>query len=78
MLLEWLLFAASCLVIVASALGIRATAMKDRDKRRRPMNSLILIDRGGPSPGSRWWSDVAPRTWRWYERDKDEIQGPQQ
>jgi len=47
-LLEWLFFAASCLVIVASALGMRATAMKDREKLVRPMNSLILVDKGGP------------------------------
>jgi hypothetical protein len=43
MLLEWLFFAASCLVMVASALGMRATAMKDREKLVRPMNSLLLI-----------------------------------
>ncbi len=48
MLLEWLLFGASCLVIVASALGMRATAMKDRDKLRRPMTSFMFLDRGGP------------------------------
>jgi hypothetical protein len=48
MLLEWLFFAASCLVIVASAMGMRAVAMKDREKLRRPMNSLILVDQGGP------------------------------
>lgn len=48
MLLEWLFFAASCLVIVASALGMRAVAMKDREKLVRPMNSLILVDQGSP------------------------------
>ena len=47
-MLEWLFFAASCLVIMASALGMRATAMKDREKLVRPMNSLILVDKGGP------------------------------
>ena len=48
MLLEAVFFAASCLVIVASAFKMRATAMKDREKLRRPMNSLILVDQGGP------------------------------
>jgi len=48
MLLEWLLFAASCLVIVASALGMRAVAMKDREKLRRPMTSFMFVDQGGP------------------------------
>jgi len=48
MLLEWLLFAASCLVMVASALGMRAVAMRDREKLVRPMDSLILVDQGGP------------------------------
>ena len=48
MLLEALFFAASCLVIVVSAFKMRATAMKDREKLRRPMNSLILVDQGGP------------------------------
>jgi len=48
MLLEALFFAASCLVIVVSAVKMRATAMKDREKLRRPMNSLILVDQGGP------------------------------
>jgi len=46
--LEWLLFAASCLVMVASALGMRAVAMRDREKLVRPMDSLILVDQGGP------------------------------
>jgi len=48
MLLEELFFAASCLVIVVFAFKMRATAMKDREKLRRPMNSLILVDQGGP------------------------------
>ena len=48
MLLEALFFAASCLVIVVYAFKMRATAMKDRDKLRRPMNSLHLVDKGGP------------------------------
>jgi len=48
-LLEVLFFAASCLIMVVSAFKIRATAYgKDRDKLRRPMNSLILVDQGGP------------------------------
>ena len=46
--MEWLLFAASCLVMVASALGMRAVAMRDREKLVRPMDSLILVDQGGP------------------------------
>ncbi len=64
MLLEWLLFGASCLVIVASAFGMRATAMKDRDKLRRPMTSFMFVDRGGPFE----WRIVdigSPMTWRW-------------
>ena len=48
MLLEAPFFAASCLVIVVSAFKMRATAMKDREKLMRPMNSLILVDQGGP------------------------------
>ena len=76
MLLEWLLFGASCLVIVASALGMRATAMKDREKLRRPMTSFMFVDRGGPfewrivdigSP-----MDVA--LGGSYRRDEDEAQ----
>ena len=76
MLLEWLFFGASCLVIVASALGMRATAMKDRDKLRRPMTSFMFLDRGGPfewrivdigSP-----MDVA--LGGSYRRDEDEAQ----
>jgi len=47
-MLEALFFAASCLVIVVSALGMRATAMEGREKLMRPMNSLILVDQGGP------------------------------
>jgi len=76
MLLEWLLFGASCLVIVVSALGMRATAMKDRDKLMRPMTSFMFLDRGGPfewrivdigSP-----MDVA--LGGSYRRDEDEAQ----
>ena len=48
MLLEALFFVASCLVIVVSALKMRSTAMEGREKLRRPMNSLILVDQGGP------------------------------
>jgi len=48
MLVEALFFAASCLIIVVSALKMRATAMKDRDKLRRPMTSFMFLDRGGP------------------------------
>jgi len=33
---------------VASAFGMRATAMKDREKLRRPMTSFMFLDRGGP------------------------------
>ena len=75
-MLEWLFFGASCLVIVASALGMRATAMKDRDKLRRPMTSFMFLDRGGPfewrivdigSP-----MDVA--LGGSYRRDEDEAQ----
>jgi hypothetical protein len=55
MLLEWLFFAASCLVIVASALGMRATAMKDREKLVRPMNSLLLIPSHSALSGDWSW-----------------------
>jgi len=43
MLLEALFLAASCLVIVVSAVKMRATAMKDREKLRWPMNSFLLV-----------------------------------
>ena len=46
--LEWLFFVSSCLVIVASALGMRAVAMKDREKLVRPMTSFMFVDQGGP------------------------------
>lgn len=67
MLLEWLFFAASCLVMVASALGMRATAMKDRERLVRPMNSLLLI------PSHRALSG----DWSWlFNKDEKEEQEP--
>ena len=75
MLLEALFFAASCLVIVVSAFKMRATAMKDREKLRRPMNSLILVDQGGPFE----WRivDIGPpmdvALGGSYRKDDDEI-----
>jgi len=69
MLLEALFFAASCLVIVVSAFKMRATAMKDRDKLRHPMNSLILVDQGGP------FLRFFPFDWSWiYSKEGDETQ----
>ena len=69
MLMEVLFFAASCLVIVVYAFKMRATAMKDRDKLRRPMDSLILVDQGGP------FLRFFPFDWSWtYNKDKDETQ----
>lgn len=69
MVLEALFFAASCLVIVVYAFKMRATAMKDREKLRRPMNSLILVDRGGP------FLRFFPFDWSWvYKKDEDEAQ----
>ena len=69
MLLEWLLFGASCLVIVASALGMRATAMKDREKLRWPMNSFLLVPSHSALSGD----------WSWlFKKDEDETQEPQQ
>jgi hypothetical protein len=44
MLLEWLFFAASYLVMVASALGMRTVAMKDREKRMLPTSSFMFMD----------------------------------
>jgi len=42
---------------------MRATAMKDRDKLRRLMNSLIRVDQGGPFD------------WSWlYRKNEDETQ----
>ena len=55
MLLEALFFAASCLVIVVSALKMRATAMKDRDKLMRPMNSFMLVPSGRALRGDWSW-----------------------
>jgi len=80
MLLEWLFFAASCLVMVASALGMRALAMRDREKLVRPMNSLILVDQGGPFEwkivdiGSPMDVALGPI----FKKDEREEQGPQQ
>jgi len=80
MLLEWLFFAASCLVMVASALGMRALAMRDREKLVRPMNSLILVDQGGPFDwkivdiGSPMDVALGPI----FKKDEREEQGPQQ
>ena len=79
-LMEALFFAASCLVIVIYAFKMRATAMKDRDKLRRPMNSLILVDQEGPFD----WKivdigspmDVA-LGWI-YKKDEDECQKTQE
>jgi len=48
MLLEWLFFVASCLVIVLSALKMRATAMEGREELVRPMTSFMFVDQGGP------------------------------
>ena len=80
MLLEWLFFAASCLVMVASALGMRAVAMRDREKLVRPMNSLIFVDQGGPFDwkivdiGSPMDVALGPI----FKKDECEEQGPQQ
>ena len=69
MLLEWLFFAASCIVIVASALGMRALAMKNREKLVRPMNSLLFI------PSHRALSG----DWSWlFKKGGDENQDPRQ
>jgi len=79
MLLESLFFAASCLVIVVSAIKMRATAMKDRDKLSRPMNSLILVDQGGPFD----WKivDIGPpmdvALGGSYRKDGEEVQETQ-
>jgi len=76
MSLEVLFFAASCLVIVVSAVKMRATAMKDRDKLSRPMNSLLLVDQGGPFD----WKiiDIGPpmdvALGGSYRKDDDETQ----
>lgn len=79
--MEALFFAASCLVIVVSAYKMRATAYgKDRDKLRRPMNSLILVDQGGPFDwkivdiGSPMDVALGPI----FKKDEDETQEPQQ
>ena len=65
MLLEWLFLAASCLVIVVSALGMRAMAMKGREKLRWPMNSFLLV------PSFRALSG----DWSWlFKKDEDETQ----
>ena len=48
MVVETLFFVVSCLVIVVSAVKMRSAAMEGREKLRRPMNSLILVDQGGP------------------------------
>ncbi|MCW4048527.1 MAG: hypothetical protein NWE89_02205 [Candidatus Bathyarchaeota archaeon] len=75
-MLEALFLAASCLVIVVSSIKMRAMAMKDRDKLRRPMNSLILVDQGGPFE----WKivDIGPPmdvALGWvYKKDEDETQ----
>jgi hypothetical protein len=62
MLLEWLFFTVSCLVIVASALGMRATAMKDREKLVRPMSSLLLVPSHSALSGD----------WSWlFKKDED-------
>ena len=78
MLLEALFFVASCLVIVVSAFKMRATAMKDRDKLRRPMNSLILIDRGGPFKDEWKIVEIGPPmdvALGWiYKKDEEETQ----
>jgi len=69
MLLEWLFLAASCLVIVVSALGMRAMAMKGRKKLRWPMNSFLLV------PSFRALSG----DWSWlFKKDEDETQERQQ
>ena len=79
-MLEWLFFTASCLVMVASALGMRAVAMKDREKLVRPMNSLILVDQGGPFEwkivdiGSPMDVALGPI----FKKDECEEHGPQQ
>ena len=77
MLLEALFFAASCLVIVVSAFKMRATAMKDRDKLRRPMNSLLLVDRGGPFKDEWKIVDIGPPmdvALGWiYKKDEDDA-----
>jgi hypothetical protein len=68
MLLEWLFFAASCLIIVASALGMRALAMKDRERLVRPMNSFLLIPSHSALSGD----------WSWlFKKDEKEKQEPQ-
>ncbi len=65
MLLEWLLFGGSCLVIVVSAFKMRATAMKGREKLRWPMNSFLLVPSGRALRGD----------WSWlFKKDKDETQ----
>ena len=80
MLLEWLFFAASCLVIAASALGMRAVAMRDREKLVRPMTSFMFVDQGGPFDwkivdiGSPMDVALGPI----FKKDKDDKQGPQQ
>jgi len=54
-LLEVLFFAASCLVIVASTLGMRATAMEGREKLVRPMNSFLLVPSHSALSGDWSW-----------------------
>jgi hypothetical protein len=69
MLLEWLFFAASCLVIVASALEMRATVMEGREKLMRPMNSLLLVPSHSALSGD----------WSWlFKKGGDEKQEPRQ
>jgi len=69
MLLEALFLAASCLVIVVSAVKMRATAMKDREKLRWPMNSFLLVPSGRALRGD----------WSWlFKKDEDKAQEPQE
>jgi hypothetical protein len=69
MLLEALFLAASCLVIVVSAVKMRATAMKGREKLGWPMNSFLLV------PSDR----ALRRDWSWlFKKNEDKAQEPQE
>ena len=69
MLLEALFLAASCLVIVVSAVKMRATAMKGREKLRWPMNSFLLVPSHSALSGD----------WSWlFKKDEDKAQEPQE
>jgi len=48
LLYEAIFYVAIWLIIVFFGLKIRRTAMEGREKKRRPMNSFMFVDQGGP------------------------------